>query len=260
MKTRLTHLLKRNVGRASRIRGRVEGLSLWVRTAASPSLSAATGRSHRFERNVRTAASPFSSAATGRSYRFERDSRSGTTLVELLVVVLMIALISVALSKAVSSALTLEQNYREESAVRTALALQLGYAERYLSLANSISTNGGTNIISYPLQTGGVSFETNRYVGVKSNELALAAFGSSSNLNFKIYTGTNFNNKAFSADGLLRHATASVIDAQVLGTGAVRRLELAAEFQIKVKNKETGVSEWVTKTNTASRPIRLWNQ
>jgi Tfp pilus assembly protein PilE len=269
MKTLFSKFFKRNAGRAARIRGRVPGPSLWVRPVASPCSSAATGRSYRFARErvqglslwVRPMASPCSSAATGRSGRFARNNRSGATLVEMLVVILIVTLVAIALSKAISAALTLEQNFREESAVRTALALQLAYAERYLSLATNITITsvGDAYTAVYRLETGGVSFETNRFCGVRSNQLALAAFGTNQIVNFKIFSGTNTigTDRAFSAYGLLRTAPAHVTRMSLQDTGRGWRLELEATYTFQTGTVHKGT---VTTNMTVSRPIRLWNQ
>jgi Tfp pilus assembly protein PilE len=184
------------------------------------------------------------------------------TVIELMVVTLIVALTAVGLSAAISAALTLEQNYREESAVRTALALQMAYAERYFSLASGAASNITAGVLSYqtvyPMETGGVSFETSHWIRVTSCTLS----ETNGALNFRIESGderwssgTNqLYDKTFFADGLLRVAPARVIEARVEGVGDVRRLVLAADFPVQTRE---GV---VTNEIEVSRPIRLWNR
>lgn len=175
-------------------------------------------------------------------------SRAGISIVELLVVMLILTLLAAGMGTAISAALTLEQNFREESDVRTSLARDLAYAERYLSLAKSW-TNG---VALYRLETAGVSFETNHRFRVTSNALSVT----NGAVLFHIVSGDGKPpDQRLSADGALRAAPARVTNALLEGTGAVRRLTLSAEYAYRTRE---GV--WTNLPLTASRPIRFWSQ
>jgi Tfp pilus assembly protein PilE len=190
-------------------------------------------------------------------------STAGVTVVELLVVVLIGTLLAVGMATAFSAALGLQQNFREESDVRTRLALNLAYAERYLSLANSIDTN---NMATYPSEAGGVSFETNHWIRVTSGMFFVtnrqSTIGGTVSTNdalvFRIFSGDDRKmpgeDREFSAFGLQRGSRAHVTEAELEGVGAVRRLTLSAEFPVR----ERGVIV-TNRTISVSRPIRLWN-
>ncbi len=181
------------------------------------------------------------------------DTRAGTTLVELLVVLVIVAVIAVSLSVAIASALTMEQNYREESAVRTKLALQLDYAERYLSLASEVTPSNSSYVVDFRHEAGGVSFETGHWVRVQSSVLSQT----NALMNFSIVSDDERKsareNRGFYADGMLRVAPAVVSAVRVEGANAVRRLVLEAEFPVRTRD---GIK---TNSITVSRPVRLWN-
>lgn len=194
---------------------------------------------------------------------------SGVTLVEMLVTLLLVMIVAVGLSTAISAALSIEQRYREESDIRTALALQMDYAERYFSLATSI-TNQQT--AAFRQETDGISMETGHW-----NRVSGVTLSTTNNvLNFRITSNDSERHDAvadreFSADSMLR---ASLVQtnatrctyARLEGDGTVRRLVLKTDFLEKVRtNTVAGTRMWlttVTRTNTISveRPIRMWNK
>lgn len=192
------------------------------------------------------------------------DRRSGVSLVELLVVMLIVVLAGVGLSTAIGYAMAIEQNYREESAVRTALALQMEYAERYFSLASQSTSNAAT----YRQETGGVTFESTHWAAVKSLAMSTnvvvtnnnKAITNSGSLYFQITTD-NPNQpgvRSVSPYGLLRIAPATTVLARLEeGTGDVRRLVLTAQYPIR--RRIDGSWTTVLGTMTEERPIRLWN-
>ena len=175
--------------------------------------------------------------------------RNGATLVELLVTTLIIVTMAVSLGAAIGAAVALDQNYREESAVRTALALQMEYAERYFSLA----TNAVGGAAVYRLETGGVSFESNHWTRVSS----VAMTTNQGKMNFRIESTDERHNpseiKAISPFGLLRIASATNVEARLEGSGKFRRLVLQAIYPVRTRNGTE------LRTNTVDRPIRLWN-
>lgn len=191
------------------------------------------------------------------------DRRSGVSLVELLVVMLIVVLAGVGLSTAIGYAMAIEQNYREESAVRTALALQMEYAERYFSLATNVVGETAT----YRQETGGVTFESTHWAAVKSLAMSTnvvvtnnnKAITNSGALYFQIDTD-NPNQpgvRSVSPDGLVRIAPATTVLARLEGTGDVRRLVLTAQYPIR--KRIDGSWTTVLGTMTEERPIRLWN-
>lgn len=198
----------------------------------------------------------------------ERRARSGATVIELMVVTVILVVLTIGLSRAVTAALALEQAYREESAVRTALAHHLAYAERYLSLANgrNIHASGGTNvfIFEYPTETGGVSFETNHWIRVTSNRVYQSRFSDGvTNLHFTIYSGDErwssdvSRTRVFSGDGHLRIArNVNIMEATFEPMpGNIVMVTLTADIPWR-----TGRREATNTVISVSRPVRLWNQ
>lgn len=184
------------------------------------------------------------------------DHRRGATLVELLVTALCLGLLAIGLGKAIGAAYVLEQNYREESAVYSALALQLSYAERYLSLA----TNVAANVVGYRRETGGVSFETNHWMSVtamtmtNTGELALGIVSGDARRD----PGGMGVTQSISPYGLGRLAHSTNILLLLDGQGAVRRLRLGAECHYRKWTNSKWV--WTTTNLYVERPVRLWNQ
>jgi Tfp pilus assembly protein PilE len=184
----------------------------------------------------------------------KHQSRAGATLIELLVVGLIVAILGVGLSLAISRALTIDQNYKEEAGVRTALANQLAYAERYLSLAANIEVipNQGLRA-SFPPEAGGISWETNHWTGVTAVEVK----AQNGELVFEVEsTDTNRTSgvQSFSPRGLLYSASARVTNVTMEGIGAVRQLVIQATYEYQSTN---GLA---TNSIIASRPVRIWNQ
>lgn len=173
--------------------------------------------------------------------------RSGATLVELLVVCLIVTIMAVSVGRMLAAALALEQRYRRESDVMESLADTLAYAERYYSLASDVTTN---RTATYPLEAGGVSFETNHWMRVSG----VSAFPSNRNFAAHIVSADPSHPalafKEFSADGKQRIAPARVTVVEVLGDRDMRRIRIEA----------TGVEpDGESFTVEAERPVRLWN-
>lgn len=188
------------------------------------------------------------------------DRRRGATLVELLVTALCLGLLAIGLGKAIGAAAVLEQNYREESAVYSALAVQLSYAERYLSLATNVTTNYQAG---YRLETGGVSFETNHWRSVSALSMLIdtnmgeTAMGIVSGDARRDPGGMGVTQR-LSPYGLGRIAIGTNVLVALDGQGAVRRLRLGAECHYRKWTNGTWV--WTTTNLFVERPVRLWNQ
>jgi type II secretory pathway pseudopilin PulG len=181
----------------------------------------------------------------------KHQSRAGATLIELLVVGLIVAILGVGLSIAISRALTIDQNYKEEAGVRTALANQLAYAERYLSLAANIEVipNQGLRA-SFPPEAGGIAWETNHWMGVTAVEVKVQ----NGELVFEVESTDTSGVQSFSPRGLLYSASARVTNVTMEGIGAVRQLVIQAAYEYQSTN---GLA---TNSIIASRPVRIWNQ
>ncbi|MDD5706168.1 MAG: hypothetical protein PHR35_09600 [Kiritimatiellae bacterium] len=176
--------------------------------------------------------------------------RSGATLVELLVVCLIVTAMAVSVGRMLAAALALEQRYRRESDVMESIADNLAYAERYYSLASSV-TNG---VASFRLEAGGVSFETNHWLRVSSVAASLACEINYTNLAYAISSGDPAHDtnavKQFSADGKQRIAPASVTNISIQGAGNMRRIRMAATGRADDGSRYEVYGE---------RPVRLWN-
>ena len=115
--------------------------------------------------------------------------QGGFSLVELLVVTLIVSIFALFAGPAYLRSSRLERNLRDEAYARTRLVLDLERIARELSLAKDIQwvDDKGLEVDScalqpdehyevrlvYPMETGGVSFETNRISQVSSVRLAL---------------------------------------------------------------------------------------
>ncbi len=222
-------------------------------------------------------------------YRLRRAKlKSGTavvghTLVELLVVVLMTVILAMGLSKAVSAALALEQNYREEAEVRTRLSAYAAFYEKNISLAASVITNAevvwtnfvdGAKVVvtnhdgvgtSYRMETGGVSLEAGRIIRVSSWTGVVITNGNT----YEVLIsgdpqrgGTNVQQGTLLSEKSPRLQTNQFVRFVVEGTQSVRRLRLSAKVPFwTYTTNELGVRGKYIRTNEVSveRPVRLWN-
>lgn len=94
------------------------------------------------------------------------DRRAGMTLTELMVVVSIVVVLSAWVGFGYLRTSRQEANLRREAFVRTELVRDLERLERGLSLSSGC-TNFETFAFGYPVETAGVSFETNRFHHVK---------------------------------------------------------------------------------------------
>ena len=188
----------------------------------------------------------------------------GITIVELLVVMAIAAVLATAAGLAYVRAGRMERNLRREAFVRTALALQLERIERGLSLSNGIlSTNADGRLdvsVSYPLETGGVAFETNRIMRVRSANLALQSRDARLSV-------TN-RSESLELQGVSRRLSASpLLEPNRLGDARMDGLEIRSvgtglvsiRLMALVPFETTGGTN-VWRTVSADRMVRLWNE
>jgi len=182
-------------------------------------------------------------------------SRGAFTLVELLVVLVITTIVTVALAKTIPALLTLQQNYREESAVLEQLATEAARIEKALSLAKSVTT-GAVNCVVFSTEAGGVSFETNRITGVSAFNFAAMDSNvyESTTASDPRYPGINSRSRPM----LIQESRSpvSIISITVEGAQAVKRLRLVANVQVQLLDSDRTITN---KQVVLERPIRLWN-
>jgi type II secretory pathway pseudopilin PulG len=185
------------------------------------------------------------------SLRFDRERNRvrGFSLVEFLVVMLIVIILAVYLGKTFSSALSIDQRFKEQAGVRTCLSHHLAYAERYLSLAAAVDTNHGCSITFRP-ETAGVSLETGHWIRVSS----VSCHTTNDSLAFQIESGDErwdpLQIRLFTPKGFLYNADSRVTNIVLEGSGRVRRIRIEGAYRAG--------EHW---TNiVVCRPVRLWNQ
>ena len=183
------------------------------------------------------------------------QSRSGATLVELMVVVVITLLLAVSLSMAISQSLCFHQRGREEAFVRESLCLVLERLASALEMANGIEDLGdGRWCARYRMETGGVSFETNRFVHVSDTEY----YATNLNAVLSIAHEGARSDLQLSADAKLDAFLGMIDRVSITGSGDVRTLTLNARHSVRVKTLEGGWTDAIVDIG-ASRPFRLWN-
>jgi prepilin-type N-terminal cleavage/methylation domain-containing protein len=176
------------------------------------------------------------------------------TLVEFLVVLVMLTIISVGLGKAISMLLTIQQNYQQETDAIEQLATEAARIENSLSLAKDVT--GTLNNAIFPLEAGGVSFETNRIAGVSEYCVAVLesnVFETTTAIDPQ-HSGTRSRSRTIFFDHKI--GTNTLISIIVEGTQAVKRLKLVANVQEQLLDGSHAVTN---KLLVLERPIRLWN-
>lgn len=179
------------------------------------------------------------------------SKRSGVTAVELMVVLTITLLLVVSLSLAISRSLSFHQRGREEAFVRESLCLVLEKLSESLEMANGIDDLGnGRWRARFRMETGGVSFETNRFVHVSGTEY----YAENWEALHAISHGGGLSEIAMRGDAKLDVFLGLIDDVRITGADSVRMLEIHAKYPV--------VDRGVVTTNTiiASRPFRLWNQ
>lgn len=88
----------------------------------------------------------------------------GYTVFELIVTVLIVVVLAATIGMFFTNLLTIQEQDREEAYVREKLADLCAIYADFASIGSSfsISSNSNANIVSYRLETGGISFETGR--------------------------------------------------------------------------------------------------
>ena len=196
--------------------------------------------------------------------------RRGATLVELLVVMLIVVIIVAGIGGVVATGLALDQKFLEETAVRSALALQMAYAERYFSLASSVSDTTA----SFPLEAGGVSLETSHWIRVTDNAMSVTpsglvfqitstdpSYSETEEKRFEPFWLMNVNTGIRNTLGRQQQSTnVNNLVATLEGNGAVRRLTLEAAYTYWTYSRANRAGVWTTGVIRVDRPIWLWNQ
>lgn len=189
-------------------------------------------------------------------------SREGATFVELLLVVFIVAILVFFCGPEFLAASCNEKNLRNEAFVRSKLIIHLASLERYLSLGNNVVVSNGAYCVEFPLETGGVSLETNRAVRVFGVEAECAS-------NSDVVTTVlrrkdedlkpvdeSRHGKGMDATPILlnRSLETRITDLTVEGSGPVRLVKLTAEFPWM-----TGYGTASNRSVTVSRMVRIWN-
>lgn len=195
-------------------------------------------------------------------------SRSGYTLVELLVCAVVVLIMAFCGMFTFVRAGRLEMNLRREAYARTALAMHLERLEKMLQLANGIEGLGQLNPgdecllrVSYPQEAGGVSFETNTIMRVRGTVLRMLQESLETVVsNRDEHLVLNGRVGRFDADFPLdvsanagRISLVAVSNMAPFATGLVT-VRLQAEVDLDAGNGTTR-----TKTVSADRFVRLWN-
>lgn len=217
------------------------------------------GRSYIEQRATRHIGLPRTRGSAGASPSRSAAHRAAFTIVELLVVTLIVTILAVSVGQMIAAALTLEQQYREESDVMESLADTMAYVERYVSLANNLTTNGnGVAVATFRMEAGGVSFETGHWTRVSQSAIMLT----NNVLGCQITSGDGDPDKqptqtrTFDADGRQIVAPAVVTVVRIDGVGQ-SVVQAVLEASVPVKTRTGTVTN---KTVSAERPIRLWNK
>ena len=206
-------------------------------------------------------------------------TRSGYTIVELMVTIVIVAVLAATVGTFVVKLLTLQEKEREEAYIRERLADICGiYADR-LSLGSSVCTNLSDRdfVVTYRQEAGGVSFETGCVSRVARVDLSEKVYKSSNwafkNLLLNVDTVAvdgglepKLANEFWGADTPLVTTKDLKVDSRVnlscnlvplndsSENAALWSLEVRADYWVK---NDKGVLE--PKNTVASRIVRLWN-
>ncbi len=174
----------------------------------------------------------------------------GVTVIELLVVIAITLVLAVSISLAVKQALSFHQQGREEAFVRQSLTAVLERLAGALEMAKSVTeVDPGRWRAEYRMETGGVSFETNRFVHVSGT-----VYGAT-NLNALLsirHAGTE-TDLHMTGNATLDAFLAQIDSVHIRGSGSLREVEVAARHRVKTRDGST------TNLIVVSRPVRLWN-
>lgn len=206
-------------------------------------------------------------------------NQSGQSVVELLVVTVIVAIIAVAGVFSFARASRLEQNLRREAFVRTRLVRHLELIERGLSLGARLSEGGGGEVfdssessknagfsVSFPMETGGISLESNRYFRVSRTSLEWTPYAVLGNIDYEGGSETNGTKKMepdpipIDFSGSSRRGAPTQF-ARFTGLsvtnfgGALLKVRLSADVAW-----QSGQGEWTYKPVSAERIVRLWNR
>lgn len=179
-------------------------------------------------------------------------SQSGVSLVEMLVVILITAILAVSLSFAVMQALRFSQRGREEAFVRESLCLVFERFSEALGMAKDVKVNTDRDewAAFYRLETGGVSFETNRFIRISETEYCATNLAAV----ISVLHAAGTNRLSMSGNATLDAIVGDIEAVHVRNKGGeFYQVALTACYPVKVKD---GV---VTNRVTVEGPVRLWN-
>jgi len=199
-------------------------------------------------------------------------TRTGMTLVELMVTVLIGAILATTLGVFFVKLLTIQEQEREEGYVREKLVdICAAYAD-YLSIASSVSNNAAAGDMAfsalYRQETGGVSLETGRVSRVTHFFSSLDAQDSTLGVSIGHYVTNDFQSgfsRTLRGDALLMNLTNDLVavggamvtplNATLIENASLVYLKVSARCECK---NEKGEKKY--KYVTAGRIVRLWNK
>lgn len=198
-------------------------------------------------------------------------TRTGMTLVELMVTVLIGAILATTLGVFFVRLLNIQEQEREEAYVREKIVeITAAYAD-YLSIALAISNNATATSFTaiYPQETGGVSFETGRVTRVTHLNTFLDADNRTLILDSGHFEADIFISgfqRSLHGDALLVNLTNDLVcvngsmmirplDAPSLDTAHLVYLNVAAHCEC-----ENGAGKKEMRNVMSGRIVRLWNR
>ena len=209
-----------------------------------------------------------------------RNGEHGYAIVELMVTIVIVSILAATVGTFFVKLLNIQEREREEAYIREKLADICGAYADAMSVGSSFGTR--TNLlahamdmkVNYRQETGGVSLETGKVVGVTQMISSLNTTNKtldSSIYGFKQGEFVKKLQRMAKGDAALMPLLGDMVsctirplnydvegldgDGYLTNNAALGYLEVKAEY--KVKNK-TGESEW--KNATAGRVVRLWNK
>ena len=211
---------------------------------------------------------------------FPRKERRGYTVVELMVTIVIVSILAATIGTFLVKLLNIQEREREDAYIREALADICGAYADAMSVGSSFGMH--TNLlthavdmkVNYRQETGGVSLETGKVVGVTQMISSLNTTNKTVDLSIYGFNQGGLVKKLqrkAKGDAALMPLLGDMVsctirplncnteggdgDGYLMNNAALGYLEVKAEY--KVKNK-AGAIEW--KNAAAGRVVRLWNK
>ena len=212
--------------------------------------------------------------------RLSRNGKHGYTIVELMVTIVIVSILAATVGTFFVKLLNIRESEREEAYIREKLADICGAYADAMSVGSSFGTR--TNLlthamdmkVNYRQETGGVSLETGKVVGVTQMISSLNTTNKTVDLSLYGFNQGELVKKLqrmAKGDAALMPLLGDMVsctirplncntggvdgDGYLMNNAALGYLEVKAEY--KVKNK-TGETVW--ENATAGRVVRLWNK